>query len=200
MSAYSAILINPFKASCTSVEIERGDNELKQIYALLECSTIETASPEFGERGDRIIVDEEGLFKEDQAFFYAGGMRFAGKALYVGSRGGLFASPGINIEEVTRQVTFKADAFELWIESFMYEKNISVEQTFEYDTREGFACVSVGSILDHIRVSNDNVKDVVKERLVYLDVLGGDVTHFFRFLGEWIVKAQTSAWGVECQS
>lgn len=87
MSTYKAILINPVDETFTDVTIDRS-GELENLYGLLDCDLIETVSPIFGEPGDRIVCDEEGLFKEGQFFFAApGGLRIVGKALYVGGIG-----------------------------------------------------------------------------------------------------------------
>lgn len=110
-SAYEAILIDPFAKSFSKVKIERGENELNNIYDLLGCRMIETVSPSFGHSGDRIIVDEEGLFLEEQKVFYVDGMILAGKGLYVGNKGSLFDSPEISVVQLSTQVSFTSEPF-----------------------------------------------------------------------------------------
>lgn len=107
--AYEAILIDPFEKSLSKVEIGRGKDELKTIYDLLGCGMIETVCPSFGQTGDRIVVDEEGLFVEDQKFIYVDGMKLAGKALYVGNRGSLFATPEISIMQLSTRISFNEE-------------------------------------------------------------------------------------------
>lgn len=182
-STYTAILIDPFLKSFSKVSIERGENELKNIYALLDCDLIETVSPSFGEAGDRVVIDEEGLFKCEQAFFFMDGMRLAGKALYVGNYGSLFATPEISLMELSSRIGFNADPYRQWIETFLDEKGIDVEHTFEYNREDGFALISVGAIVEQICVSGADVQRAIKNKLAYIDFRNGDVLDFLRFLG-----------------
>lgn len=193
MSAYSAYLIDPFAKSISKVEISRGENELKAIYKLMDCHTIDTITPSFGKQGDRIVVDDKGLFVEGQQFFYVDGYKIGGKALYVGNFGSKFATPEISISELFDRVSFSADAFRKWLDTFLDEKGISTEHSFEYDDNDGFAMVSVGAIVDAISASNETVKETVKHKLVQIDFHNGDALYFFRFLGANLVKTQQSA-------
>lgn len=193
MSKYEAILIDPFAKSISKVEIERGENELKQIYKLLECHTIDTITPPFGKQGDRIVVDDEGLFVGGQQFFYVDGYKLGGKALYVGSFGSKFATPEIAVAELFDRVSFSGDAFRQWIDTFLREKGLSTEHMFDYNDDDGFATVSLGAIVDAVCASNETVKELVKHKLVQIDFRNGDVLHFFRYLGANLAGMQKSA-------
>ncbi|MDD4969818.1 MAG: hypothetical protein PHT07_10365 [Paludibacter sp.] len=192
-STYSAILIDPFTQTILSVNVERGKNELKNIYSLLGCSMIETVSPSFGNNGDRLVVDEEGLFKEDQACFYTDGLKLYGKALYVGTRGSLFDTPEISIEELGAKINFNADPFRGWLETFLDEKGIGVEHTFEYDISNNFVMVSVGAIVDQVCYSDAHTKETVKQKIVEIDFVNGNVLDFFSFLGKYIAQQQVQS-------
>lgn len=183
MEQYTAYLIDPFAQNGTSVNINRGEEELEQIYALTGCELIATATPSFGRPGDRIVIDDEGLFKDEQAFFYADGQRFAGKALYVGTSDSLFQTPDITLEAVMAQVGFNADPFRQWLETFLSEKKIPLDHTFTFDIANGFASITVGAIVDQICISDSGTKKTIKEKIVRIDFCNDDVLHFFNFLG-----------------
>lgn len=192
-STYEAILIDPFAKSVSKVTIERGENELKNIYDLMGCRTIDTVTPSFGAQGDRIVVDDDGLFVGGQQFFYVDGYRLGGKALYVGNFGSKFATPEIAVAELFDRISFSGDAFRQWIDTFIEEKGILTEHTFDYDSDDGFATVSLGAIVDAVCASNETVKELVKHKLVLIDFRNGDVLHFFRYLGASLAGMQKSA-------
>lgn len=183
MSEYTALLIDPFTKSISSVTIPRGEGELKSICRYMNCSIIDTVSPAFGESGDRIIVDDEGLFVENQEFFYVDGIKLAGKALYVGNFGSKFASPKMTAAELFSLISFVADPFGQWLDSFLDEKGIDLNDSFEFDNG-GFALISVGAVIEAIRSSDNKTKAIIKEKLVGIDFINGDVMHFFRFLAQ----------------
>jgi hypothetical protein len=99
-----AYLIDPWTRTVTEVqrgEDNNGNSRLHEIYALLGCDAIEAVNPH-NAGSDIIYVDEEGLFKDGQMFFYCRlwpQESLAGKGLWVGTtRSGDDASP-----TVTRQ-------------------------------------------------------------------------------------------------
>lgn len=192
-STYSAILIDPFAKTLSVVSVERGKNELKDIYSLMGCCMIETASPSFGNDGDRLVADEEGLFKEEQASFYTDGLKLYGKVLYVGTRGSLFDSPEISIEELSEKISFDADPFRGWLETFLSEKEISVDYTFEYDIGSNFIIISVGAIVNQVCCLDAHTKGTVKQKIVEIDFVNGNVLDFFSFLGEYLAQQQVQS-------
>ncbi len=101
------ILINAYTRKITAVDIEEGDNELQSIYNHLECQYIETGM--YLENGDIVFVDEEGMMKECNHFFYMLGAQqpFAGNGLILGmSLSGDSRDCDIDIDEVKSRVKF----------------------------------------------------------------------------------------------
>ncbi len=102
-----AILINAYTRKISEVEVEAGDNELDSIYGHIECQYIETGM--HLENGDVVFVDEEGMLKECNHFFYMLGAHqpFAGSGLIMGTKaGGDSADCNIDIDEVKSRVKF----------------------------------------------------------------------------------------------
>ena len=78
----NGVLIDPTSRSIKLVEVSEKVS-LKECYKLLECNMIEMANPNstFVDWRDTLIVDEEGLLKNNQEFFKIGGQAYAGKGL-----------------------------------------------------------------------------------------------------------------------
>lgn len=99
-----AILIDPFKQSITDVEYS---GDYHDIYKLIGCETF-TIAP-ITHRGDAIFVDDEGLFKPDQAFFKHDGypQPLAGKGLILGcDEDGETVEPTVTLEEMKAATQF----------------------------------------------------------------------------------------------
>lgn len=99
-----AILIDPFKHSITEVEYS---GNYQDIYNLIDCDTF-TIAP-ITHRGDAIFVDDEGLFKPEQAFFKHDGypQPLAGKGLILGcDEEGETVEPTISLADTVAAVRF----------------------------------------------------------------------------------------------
>ena len=99
-----AILIDPFTRSVSEVEYS---GNYKDIYDLIDCDTFTLAS--IDPDGDGIFVDDEGLFKPEQAFFWHKGypQPLAGKGLVLGcDEEGESISPKTTLEEVKANTQF----------------------------------------------------------------------------------------------
>ena len=99
-----AILIDPFTCSVTEVE---WNGDFHHIYKLIDCDTYDLAR--INREGDGIFVDDEGLFKEQQAFFHHADYpsQLAGKGLILGCDDqGESVAPHTTLEEVRSKVSF----------------------------------------------------------------------------------------------
>lgn len=99
-----AYLIDPFKREVTTVQY---NGDYHHIYALIDCECFDIAR--INAKGDGIFVDDEGLFKEEQAFFIVKGYGnpLAGKGLVLGSDDeGNSVSPHITLDELRSRVMF----------------------------------------------------------------------------------------------
>lgn len=100
-----AYLIDPFDREICRVGASQGF-DINVIYKLLDCELIDHCCHQ--ENGDYIFVDDEGLYKEHQKFFFMkNNQPLAGKGLWVGSdEEGNSCSPKTQIEEVRNLVQF----------------------------------------------------------------------------------------------
>jgi hypothetical protein len=85
------ILVDPFLKTVTEVTVigtrdEWGTNYLESFYKLLGCRTIEAAALDVDDQS--LYVDEEGMFAENQQFFYLPKLSpyqpLAGRGVFVG--------------------------------------------------------------------------------------------------------------------
>ena len=111
-----AILIDPFEMTVSEVDY---GGELADIYRLIDADLFTVAG--FGEDGDGVYVDDEGLSKATQRFFKLDGypQPLAGKGLVLGSNdGGESVAPVTTLEAVRAAVRWVQPLSQhLWIDS-----------------------------------------------------------------------------------
>jgi hypothetical protein len=111
-----AILIDPFEMTVSEVGY---GGEMVDIYRLIDADLFTVAG--FGEDGDGVYVDDEGLFKATQRFFKLDGypQPLAGKGLVLGSNdGGESVAPVTTLEAVRASIRWVQPLSQhLWIDS-----------------------------------------------------------------------------------
>ena len=80
--------------------------------------------------------------------------------------------------------------FNNWLDTFIDEKNINKNDTFEINKNGTLNIISYGSIIDHIKITSKQEQEQIKKTIVKIDFFNGDVLHFFRHLGQAIAKEQ----------
>ena len=76
--------------------------------------------------------------------------------------------------------------FTKWINTFIEEKNINLEDTFEVEGPSGTNVIPYGVIVEHILIAPKHEQANIKNVIVNIDFRNGDVKHFFRHLGKAI--------------
>jgi hypothetical protein len=103
--SFNTFLIDPIAQQITEVHFH---GDYAQIYKLIDADCYDMAR--INEEGDGICVDDEGLFKEDQSFFYFDGypQPLAGKGLVLGCRAsdGETVAPHLTLQELRDKVKF----------------------------------------------------------------------------------------------
>jgi hypothetical protein len=96
-----AILIDPFTRTISEVDY----NGTGDIYTMIGCEIFTAVT--INEYGDGLLVDDEGMFNPDQAFFKHKDYPepLAGKALVLGSdEEGDTVEPAVSLQETIRSV------------------------------------------------------------------------------------------------
>jgi len=105
--ADKAVFIDAHNQSVTEVEIPR-EERLQALYKQLGCSIVErtTIDPNHD-----LIIDEEGLFKQDNPAFAIGGYMFVGDALIMGVdiESGEWTDHEIDIERLSAAIVFPSE-------------------------------------------------------------------------------------------
>ena len=105
MKAFKTFLVDPFTQTINEVQY-RG--EYKHIYELIDCDTYDCAR--INRFGDALFVDDDGLYKEAQAFFVHADypQPLAGKALVLGCdmKDGETIAPTTTLDELREKVMF----------------------------------------------------------------------------------------------
>ena len=105
--ADKAVFIDAHNQSVSEVEIPR-EERLQALYKQLGCSIVErtTIDPNHD-----LIIDEEGLFKQDNPAFAIGGYMFVGDALIMGVdiESGEWTDHEIDIEGLSAAIIFPSE-------------------------------------------------------------------------------------------
>lgn len=75
--------------------------------------------------------------------------------------------------------------FNNWIDTFLEEKGIDLEETFEFETVEtGYNLMPYAVVVEFIKFTSRSEQEKIKNMLVQIDFKNGDVKHFLRYLGK----------------
>lgn len=79
--------------------------------------------------------------------------------------------------------------FNLWLHTFIEEKEIDQEETFTLKDTKGMEhTMPYGVVVEHIKIATEEEQKEIKEILVMIDFHNGDVLHFLRYLAQAIVE------------
>lgn len=149
-------LIDPFEKTITALEVtlKDGNVPIRQIYSAIDCDLVDVAhihSRKSNVPSFDLWVDDEGLYRDEQAFFYVvheagaafGHRMFAGKAMVLGSdQHGNTIGARITLDQLTKQITWahpaegKKEAEQL-LNSTSVMAFDSAEAMLEYMRRNG---------------------------------------------------------------
>jgi len=77
--------------------------------------------------------------------------------------------------------------FNTWIDTFLEEKGIDLEETFEIKTKLGTSnIIPYAVIIEHMKIASPADQNAIKELLIMIDFKNRDVKHFLRHLGQAI--------------
>ena len=85
--------------------------------------------------------------------------------------------------------------FSEWLDTFIEEKGIDREATFEFDLDGEWNHMMYGIVIDAAKGASPPEQAQIKDTIVKIDFRNGDVKHFLRYLGEGLAKARQSRQG-----
>lgn len=77
-------------------------------------------------------------------------------------------------------------SFKLWLDTFIKEKELPMDEVFEITKEGNLNIFSYKSIYEYILISTPTEKEKIKKTIVKIDFLNGDVLHYFRHLANAI--------------
>lgn len=81
--------------------------------------------------------------------------------------------------------------FNSWLDVFLEEKGIDLEQTFELTSSKGvYNLMSYRVVVEHMKIANSTEQAAIKDMIVKIDFKNGDVRHFLRHLGQALVESK----------
>lgn len=80
------------------------------------------------------------------------------------------------------------ETFNTWLDTFMSEKGIDMEEVIEVDGSEewGTNYIPVGVVIEHMKIASSQEQAQIKSIFVQIDFKNGDVMHFIHHLARAI--------------
>ena len=75
-----------------------------------------------------------------------------------------------------------------WLNTFVEEKEIDMERTFEYEIDGVWHYMPVGVIVENMHCAPRTEKDSIKRTIVKLDFLNRNIYDYLEFLGLCLIK------------
>ncbi len=97
-------------------------------------------------------------------------------------------------EDMARQPTLnlppaKPTEFNEWLDTFVSEKRVCTETLFEVEGPEwGMNLIPCEVVLEHIRMASPDTQAKIKDELVKIDSVNGNVMDYFRWLATPIAR------------
>ena len=78
--------------------------------------------------------------------------------------------------------------FTTWLNTFISEKNIDIEQVLEVEGESGTNWIPVECVLEAIKSASKAEQQGIKNTLVAIDFKNGNVLHFIKHLAQAIAQ------------
>ena len=73
-------------------------------------------------------------------------------------------------------------SFNKWIDTFIEEKGIDTEEIIEVEGQSGLNMIPVGVVIEHMKSAVDVEQQAIKDTIVKIDFMNGDVLDFIKHL------------------
>ena len=83
-------------------------------------------------------------------------------------------------------------SFASWLGTFLNEKGTDLGTVFEIKTTDGWDThiITAATVVDAAKSASPAEQETIKDTLVRIDFLNGDVLHYLRHLAECLVRAR----------
>lgn len=91
-------------------------------------------------------------------------------------------------EKVVEEKETKDVSFNKWLDTFIEEKGIDLEDTFTIENNEQIHIFEVGNIVENIKDTTPKEQAGIKDELVKIDFYNGDVLDYFKHLAQALIE------------
>lgn len=91
-------------------------------------------------------------------------------------------------EERTEEVTKEETDFNKWLDTFIEEKGIDLNETFEIEANGQLHIFEIGNIVENIKITTQEEQEQIKNMIVKIDFYNGDVIDYFKHLAQALIK------------
>ena len=98
-------------------------------------------------------------------------------------------SPMLNLASMKIGQTITASpAFNKWLDTFIEEKGIDLEDTFDVQGASGNNHMPYGVVIEHMKIAPSGEQAKLKDMLVKLDFKNADIKHYLRHLAQALAR------------
>ncbi len=76
--------------------------------------------------------------------------------------------------------------FDKWLDTLIEEKELNTDHTFEVEGASGPNLIPLAVVIEHIKIATKREQAQIKNTLVRIDLVNGDVMRFFNHLARII--------------
>ena len=84
--------------------------------------------------------------------------------------------------------TIKKTSFNEWFKLFLEEKEIDLDHDYDYEENGIWHYIPLSVIIEFIKNLPEQYQEVIKEELIILDFMNGNLYHFFEYIGKGMVE------------
>lgn len=194
ITGFHAVLIDPFERRVSETLIGRAD-EIGQIARILRSSGVGVMR--LNAAAGTLLYDRTAQDVADAECFFIGGIRIAGRALYVGNRGNDFGDSPLNASEVADQVSFSEDALRQWLEALVIRHRVSFHEVFECEScNDGIGITiayKVSQLVDGFCALSSETRERFRSVFTFSLASGTELRVLLRQLGEYITAKKLEA-------
>tara|TARA_R100001129_G_scaffold170981_1_gene140913 strand:- start:940 stop:1197 length:258 start_codon:yes stop_codon:yes gene_type:complete len=77
--------------------------------------------------------------------------------------------------------------FKIWIDTFIKEKDLPMNETITIDNDGTIHIMTYQTIYEHMLIANDKEQEQIKNMIVRIDFMNGNILDYFRHLGKCLI-------------
>ena len=92
------------------------------------------------------------------------------------------------VKEESQNVTEQNESFNKWLDTFIEEKGIDLEETFTIEENGQLHIFELGNVIDNIKATSKEEQKAIKDMIIKIDFNNADVVDYFKHLAKALVK------------